>query len=234
MQNFRILLALCVILAPTGLLAEVFGYTEPRRTAEMAFAEGGILSEILVEEGDRVQRGDVLARLNAGVLEADLKIAKEQVGFQQLKFGQYERLRESGNASIEEFERAKSDLMIAKFQVERIQAQLDDRSLQAPFNAVVTRIHRELSENAAAQSAAMTIVELDTLQLNLNIPVQQIESFRAGKKVSLQMGEAVVPAEVEFISPTIDAASQTVRVRFIIDNSQGRYPSGLRGALIND
>jgi len=205
-----------------------FGYTEPNRVAEMAFPENGVVSEILVNEGDRVEAGQILARLNIGILQAERAIAAEQVNFQALKFEQYERLRESGNASLEEFERAKSDYAIAQLQVERIDAQIEDRSLRAPFDAVVETIHLELAESAAAQAKAISIVELDRLKLNLNLPIAEATDLEQGQSLQLKMdyhGELM--GEVRFISPTFDAASQTVRVELLIDNADRQYRSGL-------
>jgi multidrug efflux system membrane fusion protein len=199
----------------------------------MAFPENGVVSELLVEEGDSVVEGQILARLNIGILEAEEAIAAEQVKFQSLKFKQYERLRASGNASIEEYERSKSDLEIASLNVQRIKAQIKDRSLIAPFDAVVDRIHLELSESATAQAKAITLVDLKSLKLTLNVPITEARGLAVSQTVPLNMELfGAIDGVIDFISPTYDAASQTVRVQIIIENADSRLRSGLRTALV--
>lgn len=224
---------LATILAACPLRAiEVFGYAEPNRVSEMVFAENGVLSEIFVEEGQFIQKGDVLARLNSETLEAERAIAVQQAGFQELRFEQYQRLRENNNASLEEYERAKSDLEIARLQVTRIEAQIRDRSLIAPFNGIVERIHLELSEGATAQSKVLTLVDLAKLQVSLNVPIAQVNNLEVSKTVKLEMHNyGAIEGTVVFISPTYDAASQTVRVQVTIPNPEGQLRSGLKTSL---
>lgn len=214
-------------------LAIEFGYTEPNRVAKAAFAEAGVIAELGVREGARVKEGDVLARLNSETLAQDLRIAEEQLRLQQLRFDQIKGLFEGGNGSKEEFERNKSDLAIAELRVKRILAQLDDRTLRAPFPGIVTKINLEVSESvSAAQTEVMTIVQLDSLRVTLNLPVPAVEGLETGGEAALLLdGKQKVAGRVEFVSPVIDAASRTVRVTFLIPNADGGLRSGVRCVL---
>jgi RND family efflux transporter MFP subunit len=233
MMKRTLLIGGLVFAAAGRCLAIEFGYTEPNRTALAAFAESGVIAEIAVKEGARVKEGEVLARLNSETLVQDQRIAEEQHRLQQLRFDQIKALFEKGNGSKEEFERTKSDLAITVLRVQRILAQLNDRTLRAPFAGIVTKINLEVAESvSAAQTEVMTIVQLDSLRVTLNLPVKIAEKLAEGAEVELLLDSAAkATGKVEFVSPVIDAASRTVRVTFVIPNEAGKLRSGVRCTL---
>jgi multidrug efflux system membrane fusion protein len=213
-----------------------FGYTEPSRIAQAAFAETGVIASINVTEGAKVTTGQVLAWLNADTLRQDLGIAQEQLRLQSLRYDQINGLHQAGNVSMEENEKAKSDLAVADLRVKRILAQLDDRSLRAPFDGVVTKINREVTESvSAAQTEVMTLVQLDSLKVTLHLPEKIAGPLALQDAVWLVLEDKIpVTGRVEFISPVVDAASHTIRVTFRIANPEGKLRSGVRCVLASE
>lgn len=232
----RIILLGVVALAAARCPAIEFGYTEPNRVALVAFPETGVIAEISVREGARVREGQVMARLNCETLVQDQRIAEEQERLQKLRYEQIKGLYEAGNVSKEEHERARSDLAIATLRVQRILAQIADRTLRAPFDGIVTRINREVAESVSgAQTEVMTVVQLDSLRVSLNLPVQVAAGLVEGGLTSLVLDRRErVPAQVEFVSPVIDAASRTIRVTFLIANAGGAHRSGVHCTLVGE
>lgn len=210
-----------------------FGYTEPNRVAKAAFPEMGVIAEIAVEEGDRVTEGQVLAKLNSEILQQDLRIATEQLRLQRLRYDQIKAIHQTGSGSKEEEERAKSDLEIASLRVERIRAQIDDRTLRAPFTGLVTKISREVTESvSAAQTEVMTVVQLDSLRVTLHLPAAVTALIAPDQEVELVLEQREkVRGRAKYISPVTDAASGTVRVTFVIPNPEGKLRSGVRCEL---
>lgn len=215
-------------------LAIEFGYTEPNRIAQVSFPETGVIAEINVKEGARVKEGQVMARLNCETLNQDLRIAEEQARLQQLRYDQIKALFSAGNGSKEEHDRTKSDLAIAVLRVDRILAQIADRTLKAPFDGIVTKISREVSESVSGvQTEVMTVVQLDSLRVKLNLPVEVAAKLVQGASATLRLDQKTnVPALVEFVSPVIDAASRTVRVTFLLANAEGLFRSGVHCTLV--
>ncbi|WFB34619.1 efflux RND transporter periplasmic adaptor subunit [Kiritimatiellota bacterium B12222] len=212
---------------------ELFSYTEPSRLAQAAFSEAGVLDELLVNEGDAVKDGQVLARLDNKILLHDLNIAVEQLRLQKLRFSQFELLQKQGNLSPDEFERARADLLISQERVNRIYAQIDGRTLRARFDGVVLRIHRELSESiAAANTEVLTLAALHPLHVTFNVPLEQTDAFVLGQEMPLMLeNEVEKTGRVDFISPVIDAASRTVRIRLVLENEDQSLRSGMRCTL---
>ncbi len=207
----------------------VFGYTEPARQAQVAFAESGILQELKVMEGDVVAMGDLLAQLDVATLQHDLNIAREMLRLQEMRHVQMTILRKDGSVSPEEFERSQADLLVATERMNRTLAQIESRTLRAPFDGVVLKRYREISEHiSAARPEVMTIAKLDELHVTLHVPVEAVEIYSLKETIPVLLEKTFhAEALVAFVSPVIDAASRTVRVRLEIANPDRKYRAGM-------
>lgn len=214
--------------------SEVYGYTEPFRRIEVSAAEGGVLTAMNVAEGDSVKAGQVLAKLDVGVIEQDLNIAREQLALKRRRFDKLKELAASGRASTDELERAESEFKIDNFNVLRMEAALERKILRSPVDGVVTQILRDVSESVtAANPHVITVVELSRLRVNLYMTPEQARHYVKGATETLvaMTSRDVIPATVEFVSPVTDAASNTVRVKFLIENRAGMVKSGERVSI---
>ncbi len=251
-----------VLSAGPVFAGEIEGFTQPSREIDVASVETGILIAVDVEEGNRVQRDQLLAQLDQDVIEASLKIADKQQQLRgQLDSAQAElrlredrllklhRLLENRHASQEEVDRAAAERDIARARVlaaeealdvkrleyERIQAQLDRRSIRSPVDGVVKRVHKEIGEFVApTDPVILTVVKLDPLLAVFAVPSGQAGRLTPGETVSLgfESEKAAVSGSVKSVSPVVDAQSSTVTVKVELPNPQGAYRSGERCVLV--
>lgn len=231
----EILLATVLALAAPLARADVPGYTEPYKTITVSAAESGVIKELPVEEGTSVKQGQVLARLDVVQLDAELEIAKIQADMQRIKVERLDELARSQRAAKEELDRSRADLRIRDAEIRKIQAGIETRTMRSPVNGVVTEIKRDLSEAVSLSSPhVLTVVQIDRLIVNLFLPPVRAAKLRLGGSAELLLAENPqrVPAIVEFISPVIDAASGTVRVKFVLDNTAGKLRSGVTASLV--
>jgi RND family efflux transporter MFP subunit len=236
MQNavVRLFLIICLFPLLSSFAGEVFGYTEPYKIVKMSFPEPGVIMEMLVKEGDRVTAGKVLARLDCRVLDRELQISRETSNLRKKRLEQIELLAKESRISPEELSRARADATIEDLKVQRSEAMIENRTLRAPFNGLITEVKKEASESVASPSIhVLTVVQLDKLLLNLYLTAQQASAFHQGRPATVSFidRQQDVPALVEFISPVTDAASSTIRVKFVISNPGGIYSSGVRCGL---
>ena len=120
----RIILALVACLSPASVSADVPGYTEPYKTITVSAAEPGVIAEVLVEEGARVKKNQIVAKLDTAQHEAELDIAKTQTELQRIKVTKLEEIVRSQRISQDELDRARTDLKIRQAEVRKIQAVL--------------------------------------------------------------------------------------------------------------
>ena len=236
-------------------LIEVF--TEPYRSIDLAAAEQGILDNIVVEQGAVVTAGDTVATLNREVLLASLEIAKMRAGMEaamrranadvrqkQRRYLKIHSLHTNGHASEEELDSAKAlleiaqaDLLdaeekqkLAQLQVAEIEAQLQQRRIQSPVTGQVVKLHKDTGEYVASiEPVVATIVQLDKLRVKFYVATSEAYDIQRGDTLPIVFRDTNqrTVGVVEFVSPTTDADSSTVRVEVAIDNRAGNFRSGV-------
>ena len=232
----------------------VKAFTEPYRSIEIAASETGILSQLLVQEGDQIEAGGLLANLNDEVLAASLAVAKEttesegaiksamaELKMTQDRFNKLNGLFQRRHASQTELDRAQSqldianakvesvqdDLRIKKLEMQRIEAQLEQRRLRTPITGVVTQIFKDEGEFVSpADPIVMNVVQLNLLRVIFSVPQEEINRLSVDDVVLLVISEKEIEGTVEFVSPTADAQSGTCRVKIQIENEDVSLASG--------
>ncbi len=210
-----------------------FGYTEPFQDVKMAFSETGVLTELPVQEGDAVKTGQILARLDYQVMEKDLEIARKELDVQSDKVDKLEVLAKDGRVSPEELKQAEADKEIDALKVDRAEAEIESRTLRSSMNGVVIEVKKQISESVDPSVYVLRVVQLDKLLVNMYLDRATAARFQEGAAATLYLAETQekIPATVDFVSPVTNAASNTVRVKFVIENPSGTYRSGVRCEL---
>lgn len=255
------LLAAAMLWATAATADEVEGFTTPYRVLNIAAPDPGVVDELLVREGDRVERGDVMVRLDnevhlallaiakAGMeLEGRLTAAQAELVMRQTRYDKLVQLDAEVHLRPEEIDRAQSDLEIARgnalaaqeelllkrLEYERIKAQINRRHIRAPIDGVVSTILKQQGEFAAANDPGLLVlVQLDPLYAEFAVPRGDLARLRLDDSINVYFADGAEPARgtIEFISPLTDAESGTVRVKVKIPNPQNRYRSGDRCSL---
>jgi len=240
------------------LADDIQSFTEPYRTINLAAAESGIVIGLNVEEGDSVEKDQALADLNQDVLKAGVEIARShrdavsglksaesELKLRSERLRKLRELRQNENASEEEVNRAQLEFEVAEARVlqvreqleikrleyERIRLQLALRTVRSPIDGVVTEVYRDIGEFVSpADPVVMTIVQLNPLRATFPVPIADVKSLRKGQTISVKVeGVAkTVKAQVELVSPVINADSQTVRVKVELPNPGYRIRSGAK------
>lgn len=253
-----LLLSIAIVLfASTGLNAQnnIKAFIEPYRSVEIAAAEMGTLANLAVEEGQEISAGDLLANLNEEVLAASLAVAKDmssaegqlksakaELRMQKERYDKILGLQKRRHASQTEVDRAKAQLEIAEAKLEsvqddlrakeldiqRIQAQLEQRRLRSPIDGVVTNVFKDVGEFVSPNDPkVLKVVQLNPLRAIFLVPQEQTHRLREGASVTLSLGEKSIAGKVEYVSPTADAQSGTCRVKIRINNEYNDLASGL-------
>jgi membrane fusion protein (multidrug efflux system) len=234
---------------------QIDGFTEPFRKIDLSSDETGSIAELLVEEAQLVREGDPVARLDSRVQELQLEIADhlakttsqlvaaEETYNKRLAISKkLVELKSDGHASRSEIIRSQMELSIAKAkllsaheevavrEIERRRAavQLERRTIFAPFDGVVAKIHsREGEFLSPLRPEVVTLVQVDRLIATFAVPSSQISSFEIGKEFNILMSEGrTVLGTVQSIGVETDAQSGTVEVKLVIENPEFQNRSG--------
>ncbi len=226
--------------ADRNLSGEIQAFAEPYRTIDVAAVEAGLVTIVLVEEGDSVEKHDRLAELHQDVQKAALDVSRAQrdstgvltgaeaeLRLRESIWKKFKELRRADHASDEEARRSESEyeiaqsrvlqareqLLIKKLECERSELQLAQRTIRSPIAGIVTQVHKDAGEFLSpSDPIVVTIVQLDPLTVSFSVPVGIVNGLSQGQKVPLRIDGLKQPrnAEVELVSSLINAESQTV------------------------
>lgn len=139
---------------------------------------------------------------------------------------------------------------IAQFRVAEIEAEIEQRILRSPIDGVVLEINREIAESATAPQEGqqnrplLKIAQIDRLRIVIHAPAIQVAALVAGQRLRVRvLGESSLAPDreatgietegtIEFVSPSIDPATETIRTRLVIDNRDKRLKSGSHAMVL--
>lgn len=218
-------------IATTDSLDEQFEcMLEPNSKIEISSAVEGVLSDVFVQRGDRVKRGQVLAELVSGVEQATVDLAKARVDFGDRKSVRNENLYKKELISIHEKDEMDTEVQISRLQLKQAEEQLKLRKITSPINGVVVEREKDSGEYVEKEPL-LTVVSLNPLNVEVVVPAEHFGMIKKGMRGKV---ETVGPlagsydAKVTLIDQVIDAASGTIRVRLALANPKNAIPSGLR------
>lgn len=255
------LLALFLALSLARPLAaqEVFDCViEPSLTLRLGSPLTGIVAAIVVERGDVVQRGQMLARLESSVEEASLELARAravsnaEIDARRARQDQLrselaraatlhersvvstqrlEELRANVQIAASELGLAELNRRMAALEVARAEALLEQRTIRSPVAGMVTARNLGPGEYIHFDNFILSIAQMDPLHVETFLPVRLHGQVRLGTVATVRPAPPVggtFTAEIRVMDTVFDAASGTFGVRLILPNPDRVLPGGVR------
>ena len=190
----------------------------------------GEVVQLLVEEGDFVEAGQILARLDGERLRLEMLSAKADLERVSGELDRYDDLAERGLVSEAMFDGLKYDVDALRAAYKLAKLNYDYSEIRATISGVVSARDIKLGQNITANSVAFRITDKSELVAYLQIPQAELAKFSSGHDASLtvdSMPENRFDATIARISPTIDTRNGTFRATAIIDNAAGDLVPGM-------
>ncbi len=229
---------------------------QPSAEVELSASAPGVVREVLVDRGDRVVKGQVVARLNDEVEQTNLAIAalrattnaaqksrEAKLGFEERRLArnanliadsvvtekEAEEMRSSREVAYWDAKEADEQLQLARLQLEQAKAELALREVRATIDGVVTERKHQPGETTNG-SYIMKLAQLDPLYAETFVPAQFAAKLHIGQGVLISNDtlDKPVRGEISIIDTVADAASGVLKIRVHIGNSNYDKISGLR------
>jgi membrane fusion protein (multidrug efflux system) len=223
---------------------EATGQLLAKEHAEIAAEVGGRITEVLIDEGARVEAGAEVMTIDPErrTLEQDsararADEARASLREQEREYRRVRDLRESKVASQTQLDQAETGLKLAKSRLLAAEAQLGvvaralrDATVTAPFSGLIARRTVSRGEFVAPGQELFELVSLDPIEVEFR--VTEVDSGRVALGQTVDVRVAPFPDEtfgatVTFVSPTIDTRTRTLRVKAQLENREGRLRPGL-------
>ena len=232
------------------------GIAEPAQLVAMAAPLTGVLAELHVREGASVKQGEVLAVMDDRVAQAAVRaaaLAAEKLSeIEQARIGlamakQYHRRvarahqhKAASDLELDEaqgrVDKAQATLELARELRKELearmaleQARLDTHRVTAPFDGRVVAIKGKIGESLDVNDSLLTIANLRSLRVELNLPIRWLNNVEIGTSYPLAAEAPVrrtLMAKLVWYEPMIDAATHTFRCVFEIENQDESLPAG--------
>lgn len=233
-----------VVVEPLDQTVPVIGRLVPRRAGVVAARTHGPVGEIMVAVGDRVEEGQVLARLVLDRVQAEVRLHEAEVAAAaaaittkraQLDLVRQElqrltSLRQSAAFSQaryddkrQEVAQVESEIAEAEAEAGRAQANLDLANIalyvatvRAPYAGIVTQRHTELGAYLTTGNPVVTLVDDSNLEIEADVPANRIGGLLPGFVVTFDLADQKgMSAAVRAIIPEENPLTRTRRVRLV-------------------
>jgi membrane fusion protein (multidrug efflux system) len=199
----------------------------------------GQLLEVLVVEGQKVEKDQVLARIDDGGLLAQLEQAKSQLLLAETVFKRQERLWSQNIGSEIQFLQAKTQFESAEKAVDALGLQAEKSVVRAPFDGTVDQIFKEPGTIVAPGmgSELFRVVNIDEVYVEVDVPETHITSISEGSivRVNLSAIGEEIDARIARVSKVINPSNRSFTVEIPLDNKSGYIrPNLMASVAIND
>lgn len=207
--------------------------------AQVVAKATGIIRELLVEEGDRVEKGQLLARLDDADARNELAQAAATLKKYQAKFDRAETAVQSHLIPRDQYEQDKYDLETQRAVVAGAKLKVSWTRVVAPIAGVIAKRDVKLGNFVQANASLFRIVDMDPLLAVLNVPERELGTLRAGQPVVLRadaLADAKFSGTIERIAPVVDPASGTFRVTCRFSDASASLRPGMfaRISIVHD
>ncbi len=196
-------------------------------TTGVGFELAGKLSDIIVDSGDAVVKGQKLASLNTQLLEAEyqqlsasLQQTQADLDLAQSNFERSVELKKKQYVSEQQFDETQQQVSSLLANQKRLQAslyatelKLEKSTLVAPFNGTISKRHHNLGEVIALGSPVFTLIGTSQQQAYIGVPIAVAQTLTTNQMVNILIGSKSYKGRVAGISAEIDSVTRTVQLR---------------------
>jgi membrane fusion protein (multidrug efflux system) len=208
------------------------GTLKASEQVDLSFESSGRITALNINEGERVAKGTLLAKINDSELQAQRDKIQVQLKLAEDRESRQRTLLEREAISRESYEQVLAEMQSLKADMAEIDAKIEKASIVAPFDGMVGL--RYTSEGAYVSPGTLVtqLVSIRPLKVDFSIPERYASVVRTGMPVLFHVDGYTksFSARVYAIEPQIDSKTRTLTVRAMYDNARedlmpGRYIS---------
>jgi RND family efflux transporter MFP subunit len=213
---------------------QYLGSFAPNRKVEIRPQVGGEVLSLLIESGQTVKAGQLLAKLDDAGLRYQLEALKVNLEGAQNDLRRYQALVQGDATPAVNVEKTELSIRATEAQIKQLEKQIAHTSITAPFAGIVTQKMMEKGSIVGAGTPVATITDISSLKLVVNVPEKAINEFKVGQTIGLytEVYQGVsFPGKITMVGAEGDAA-HNYQVEVTLSNSK-EHPlkAGMYGTI---
>lgn len=220
------------------------GTVTSSKVSRLSSEVSGQVSNIKVDIGDRVSKGDTLLQLDNEIEALNLKAsqaatqqAREELAEAERRFESGKRLRKQGGISKEELEQRQANVKISKAALQKQlaeeqkqQAIVNRHTIKAPFNGVISEKLTEIGEWVDTGKPVLTLIAIDKLQIDYQVPQELYTQINDASQITISLDaipDKTFEGKIVATVPVSDPDARTFLIRAELDNKEVTITPGM-------
>jgi multidrug efflux system membrane fusion protein len=205
----------------------VNGKTAPARIVHLAVETDGRVEFIGADRGARLERGDVIVRLDERDRSARLAQAEALVRQREVEYAARKRLQSESYVSEAQLQEAVALLETARAELTRARLDLDYMTIRAPFAGALQARAVEIGDFVSRGDPIATVVDNRTLIVSANVSEFDAQAVEVGQSAEARLATGeLVRGRIRYVAPVADEATRTFAVELEVANTDGRLRAG--------
>ena len=211
------------------------GRTEADHRVTLSARTGGVLTQLLVQRGQHVKRGEVVAVLSDEAREAQVAQAMALVEQRKIELDAKRPLMEQGTLPKLDLGNLESQYKGAQAALATAKAERDRGIVRAPWDGVVTDLPAEVGGAAFSFTGTpiATLVALDPMLAVVEVSERKLAGIKVGEQAEVRLitGQTV-PGRVRYVAKSASPTTRTYRVEVEMANADGKIPDGITSEVV--
>jgi len=225
-----------VLVEPVTMRDVIFlpGETEAFEDVKVAANTAGPVDWIGPREGQKVNKGDLLIKIDVSALKASLDHAQAAYKLAGDLYQRRLRLYDNKIIAKEELDQSETQRTLALTDLEQIKVRYNHGFPKSPITGIVNHLYLDEGEYADIGKPIVDIVNIDKIKINVRVPELDVRFVKKGQQTSVKIDafpDRTLIGTVDFVSFKADPATKTFLVRSIIDNPDHDIRPGMIGRV---
>lgn len=206
------------------------GTVEEESGSLLSFAVGGTVSRVLVDEGDRVGKGQLIATLDTEQLTHNHASAQAALAQAEDAYKRMEELHGKGSLPEIKWVEAQTALQRARASEQMARKQLADCRLYAPFSGVISKKFAEKGQNVGVGTQIAKLVAVGRMKVKISVPESEMAQISVGQKADVTieaLGGTSMQATVTEKGVAADPLSRSYDVKLSLPKADRKLLPGM-------
>ena len=181
----------------------------PFQQSKIAFEITGRISSIYVDIGDRVKKDEVLAKLDDSEVSANLEQAVARLDLANQVLNRFEDLRKKGFISIQDFDKAKSEYLVAKSQVKFFEVKKSQTILRAPYDGFIQNRFVDEGTVINGSNPILEILDANKVEAHVSIPENLVNNLEVSNDYVFEIGQEKAKGKFKRLAPMSASGSNS-------------------------
>ncbi|MDO8838072.1 MAG: efflux RND transporter periplasmic adaptor subunit [Parvibaculum sp.] len=221
-------------LAPIEVRVSALGTLQADQSIVLTPEIQGVVTSIDFTDGQRIEAGEVVLRLNDDDLKARLAQAEARLTLTRANYQRAEQLVRQGSGTARARDEALNDFKSAEAELATAQTALDKATIKAPFSGIAGLRQVSLGQYLTAGEPIATLADIDNLRIDFRVSEVFLTRIRKGQKVGIifdALPGTAYEGVVSAVDPVVSIDGRAVSVRALLANEGGELRPGLFGRV---